>query len=148
MSKENILGLPPLKSNFGIENDPLLPDSNNKLVPKADIREINTDSIRRRVIIDAEAGYGEYAIRRMAEMNQKAFASFYNCTQAISDMNQEAQGKPYQKYCDAMSERLIQTSARHTLGYLETSAESIAYEVHRPPQLDGEPKGWLKRVFG
>ncbi|MDO9545311.1 MAG: hypothetical protein Q7J07_00995, partial [Pelolinea sp.] len=76
--------------------------------------------------IDAEAGYGEYAIRRMAEMSQKGFASFYNCTQAISEMNQEAQGKPYQKICDAMSLRIVQTMARHTLGYLDAGALRIA----------------------
>ena len=147
MSNDNILGLPPLNSNFGSRNDPLLPDSNNQLVPKGDIKEINTDSIRRRVIIDAEAGYGEYAIHHVVGMKQKVFVDFYNGVQAISEMNQEAQGKPHQEYCDAMSKRLIQTMARHTLGYLEASAERIAQEVHRPPQLEGEPKGFWGTWF-
>ena len=146
MTNQNILGLPPLNSDSRFGFDPLQSNPENRL-RRGEIKEINQDSIKRWVVIDAVAGNSEHAIRRAVEMDQKAFAYYYAGAQAIVEMNEEAQGKPYQKICDAMSLRIMQTMARHTLGYLDSGALRIAYEVNRIPQPE-DPKGLLKQKFG
>jgi len=147
MSTNNILGLPPLDLNSGFGFDPLQSNPENRL-SRGEIKEINLDTLKRRVVIDAVAGNSEHAIRRAMEMDQRAFGYYYAGAQAIFAMNEEAQGKSYEKICDAMSLRIAQTMARHTLGYLDAGALRIAYEVNRLPSPDEEPKGLLKQIFG
>lgn len=147
MSNSNILGLPPLNPDSGFGFDSLQTNPDNHPRSRGEIKEINQDALKRRVVIDAVAGNSEYAIRRAVDMDQKAFAYYFAGAQAIVEMNEEAQGKPYQKICEAMSMRMVQVMARHTLGYLDAGALRIAYEVNRLPQPD-EPKSWLAQIFG
>ena len=148
MSNNNILGLPPINSNygFGMNQNELNPES--KALSKSEIKETNQDSIRRRVAMDIIATNSDQAIQRVTIMDQNAFVAFYKSTQFIVEMNMESQGTPYQKYCDAFSDRLIKESAHHTLGLLAAGAARIAYEVNRPPLLDDTPKGFWGILFG
>ena len=145
MSSKNILGLPPLNSDYGFDSNPQLPDTNNKLAPKGDIREINTDIIRRRVIIDAVAGKAEYAFKRAAEMDEKALTVWYQRVQTMVAINEDAQGKPYQAYTEAMCERMIQTMSIQTMRYINTGAERIGYEVYRSLLSEDKPRGLFNR---
>jgi hypothetical protein len=148
MSNNNILGLPPINSGFSFGINPVGSNPESQTLPKGEIKENNQDSIRRRVAVDIIATNNEHAIQRVTKMDQNAFVAFYSSTQFIVEMNMESQGTPYQKYCDAFSDRLIKVSAHHTFGLLDTGAMRIAYEVNRPPLLDDKPKGLLGTLFG
>jgi len=148
MSNNNILGLPPINNSFNFGEDPNGLNLENQALSKNEIRETNQDAIRRRVALDIIASNNEQAIQRVARMDKSAFVVFFNNTQFIVEMNAEAQGTPYQKYCDAFCDRLIKVSAHHTFGLLEASAARIAYEVNRPPIPDESPKGILGFIFG
>jgi len=141
MSKDNVLGLPPISSEsyFGFNTQEV--NSDSRALSKGEIRETNQDAVRRRMAIDINANNNEHAIQRVSQMDQKAFVSFYKCAQFIVEMNEEARGTPYEKYCTPFCERLIQESAHHTLGLLNVSAARIAFEVNRPPEPE-EPKGF------
>ena len=147
MSNNNLLGLPPINSDniFGFKT----PEANSEshALSRGEIRETNQDAIRRRMAIDINAGNNEHAIQRVTQMDQKAFVAFFKSTQFIVEMNLEAQGTPYQKYCDAFSDRLIKECAHHTIGLLNVSASRIAYEVNRPPEPE-EHKGLWGILFG
>ena len=147
MSNNNILGLPPINSDFSFGINPIGSNPESQSLPKGEIRETNQDSIRRRVAVDIIATNNEHAIQRVTKMDQNAFVAFFKSTQFIVEMNLESQGTPYQKYCDAFSDRLIKVSAHHTLGLLEASAARIAYEVNRPPLPDDSPKGLWRLLF-
>ena len=148
MSNNNILGLPPINSDniFGL--NPIGSNPESQALPKGEIRETNQDSIRRRVAVDITATNNEHAIQRVTKMDQNAFVSFFKSTQFIVEMNLESQGTPYQKYCDAFSDRLIKVSAHHTFGLLEVGAARIAFEVNRLPLPDDSPKGLWGLLFG
>jgi hypothetical protein len=146
MSNENILGLPPIGPGygFGANSVGLIPEG--KSLPRGEIQEINQDSIRRRVAIDTLAVNNEKAVDLILKLDQKAYAAFYKSTQNIVEMMMEAQGKPYEKYCMAFGERIIQVTAHHTSGLSEAAAARIAYEVNRPSESEEEPKGFWKKL--
>ena len=90
MSNNNILGLPPINSNygFGMNQNELNPES--KALSKSEIKETNQDSIRRRVAMDIIATNSDQAIQRVTIMDQNAFVAFYKSTQFIVEMNMES----------------------------------------------------------
>ena len=92
-------------------------------------------------------GETEKAINLILSMDQKAYASFFKSTQVIVEMMMESKGKPYEKYCFAFGERMIQVTAHHTSGLSEAAATRIAYEVNRLPQPEDEPKGFWSTLF-
>jgi len=147
MSNNNILGLPPIGPGygFGANSFGLIPEGHT--LPKGEIREINQDSIRRRVAIETLALNNEKALNLILGMDQKAYASFFKSTKIIVEMMMEAQGKPYEKYCMAFGERIIQVTAHHTSGLSEAAAARIAYEVNRPSQSKDEPRGFWSKLI-
>ena len=147
-NNNNILGLPPINPGYGFGLTPYEGNAEGQALPKNEIKEINQDSIRRRVAIETVASNNEKGIKLILKMDQDSFAFFYNSTQFVIEMNEESHGTAYQKYCDAFSDRLIKVMAHHTFGLLEAGAARIAYEINRPPQLDEETKGLAKFLFG
>jgi len=147
MSNNNILGLPPINSNFHYGSSGTELNTESTALTKSEIRETNQDAVRRRVAIDILGTNNEQAARRVILMEQNTFVNLFHSTQFIIEMNMEAQGTLYQKYCDAISDRMIKTISHHTFALLEAGAARIAYEVNRPPQPETQ-KGFLDKLLG
>ena len=147
MRNNSILGLPPINASFGFGLNGTELSSESTALTRSEIRETNQEAVRRRVAIDVLGTNNEQAARRVILMEQNTFVSLFQSTQFIIEMNMEAQGTLYQKYCDAIADRMIKTIAHHTFALLEAGAARIAYEVNRPPQLEMQ-KSFLDKLFG
>lgn len=147
MNNNNILDLPPINANFGYGWNSTDLHTESAALTKSEIRETNQDSVRRRLAIDILGTNNEQAARRVILMEQNTFVNLFQGTQFIFEMNMEAHGTPYQKYCDAITDRMIKTMSHHTFALLEAGAARIAYEVNRPPQLEMQ-KGFLDKLLG
>lgn len=144
MSNKDILGLPPINPNYYLGLNPAAGNAEGHALPKGEIREINKDSIRRRVAIDTLASNNEKGLNLILSMDQKAFVSYIKNAQYITQIMVESEGKPHEEYCKAFGERMLQVSAHHTNALIEAGAARIAYEINRPPSPDEGPKGIIK----
>lgn len=147
MSNDNILGLPPIGPGYGFGANFSVINPEGRALPKGEIREINQDSIRRRVAIDILAKNNEDGIKLVLRLDQNGFVSYCKSARFITETMVESQGKPYEKYCKAFGERMLQVAAHHTNAFVEAGAARIAYEINRPPQMEDAPKGFLGTLF-
>lgn len=147
MSNKDILGLPPINPNNYLGLNPASNITEGQALPKGEIREINQDSIRRRVAIDTLASNNEKGLNLILSMDQKAFVAYIRNAQYISQIMVESEGKPHEEYCKAFGERMLQVSAHHTNALIEAGAARIAFEINRPPQLENDSPGLLGFLF-
>lgn len=148
MSNNNILGLPPIGPDYGFGFNFASLNQEGQLLPKTEIKEINRDSIRRRVAVDTLASNNEKGLYLILRSDQNGFVAYSKCAQFITEMMMESQGQPHEKYCTAFGERMLKVAAHHTNAILEAGAARIAYEINRPPEPADEEKGLWGRLFG
>ena len=148
MKDNNILGLPPINSDYGLGINQYGMNAERQALPKGEIKEINQDSIRRRVAIDILASNNDKGLNLILNQDQKGFMAYAKSAYFIAQVMEESQGKPHEEYCKAFGERMLQVTAHHTNALLEAGAARIAYEINRPSEVEEEPKGFWNLLKG
>jgi hypothetical protein len=147
--ENNVLALPPLKSDFGSTAD-------TSLVPWSDRKPINRQekklvavSHEQRLVAELVALKGKYAMTLIGQIHQHGSLTFDESTGFIMDIKEHpGRSEEHQAFIDQFSLRQIQLLAQQTLAVIDVSATGVGVEVHRSPYPLPEEGGFLVRLFG
>ena len=145
----NVLALPPLRSDFGTTADTsLVPWSARKPVTK---REKQVIEVAREqwLVIDLTATKARFGDSMIGEIHKHGSLTFDEATSFIMEIKENpGRSQLHQAYIDQFSERQIQLLAQQSLAVIDVSATGIGVEVHRPLYPPEPPVGLLQRLLG
>jgi hypothetical protein len=131
---DNVLALPPLRSDFGSTADTsLVPWSAREPLNRREKRMIE-EVHRQDLAIDLEAQQARFGISMMRRIHEHGAVSFSEATEFLMDIKEDSdRSQEHQAYIDQYILRQVQLLAQQTLAVIDITTTNIGVEVHRPP---------------
>lgn len=153
MTKENdqnVLALPPLKSEFRTPADTGLVQRNTTHPLKKRERQITDLAHEQRAVMEFTAQQARLGMALIGTIHEQASHTFdVTTTYIVETKNQPGRDEEHQAFIDQFSQRQAQLLAQELLGITDVSAAGVGREIHRTlyPQPE-EERSVFERLFG
>jgi hypothetical protein len=146
---DNVLALPPLRSDFGSTADTsLVPWSAREPLNRREKR-ITEESHSQDLVIDLIAQQARFGMTMIGRIHEHGNKTFNGTTEFIMEVkNDSDRTEEHQAYIDQFSQRQIQLLAQQLFAVIDVSATGVGVEVHKSPYPPlKKPTGLLARLL-
>jgi hypothetical protein len=146
---DNVLALPPLRSDFGSTADTsLVPRSAREPLNRRErqmIEEVHSQDLA----IDLETQQARFGMSMIRRIQEHGALCFSEVTDFIMDIRENSdRSQEHQAYIDQFSQRQIQLLAQQLFAVIDVSATGVGVEVHKSPYPPPKkPAGLLARLL-
>ena len=136
-------------ANVGLSNA-LVPQGSGHLLTEEDQRIVK-EWVKQNLVIEGIQAQGNFAIEKIAEIENHALTTFVDTTGFILDIKHEQRSKEHQAYVDEFCFLAIQSVARNFRGVVAVVSTNISNTVHQsfiPPPEPPKPVSLLERLIG
>ena len=151
--KNNVLALPPLKSEFSpTVNTSLVPNAGGQVNEKRE-RQIIDISNEQRIVMEHTSYKAQLGMAIVEKLQEQGIHTFSETAAYIMEVkNQPGRDSELQTYINQFSLRQTQILAQQVLGIIEVAGTGIGMEVHRSLYQEREEPtdhpGFFRRIFG